>query len=221
MPRIARIVASGHPHHITQRGNYKQTIFTSDDDYKTYLKHLREYIGKYGLSILAYCLMPNHVHFVAIPDNANSLSKTFNASHMRYAHYFNKKSNITGHLWQGRFYSCILDEKHLYAAIQYIENNPVRAKLVKKAWDWEWSSARKHVFKERNDILPLTDVSEFLEIHDWKDYLCETEGQVTMENIRKNTLTGRPLGSDAFITKLEKLFGQRLKALARGRPKER
>jgi len=220
MPRIARIVAQDYPHHITQRGNYKQTVFVKDKDYKFYLERLEEYRSRYKLSILAYCLMPNHVHFVAIPENKDSLAKTFNASHMRYAHYFNKKNQLRGHLWQGRFYSCILDEPHLYAAIRYIENNPVRANLVKNPWDWNWSSAKEHVFKKRNNKLTLEDANRFMTVDDWSKYLSQKEDEKIIDKIRAVTLTGRPLGSDVFISKLEKLFSRRLKALPHGRPRK-
>ncbi len=218
MPRVSRIVVEDHPHHITQRGNYKQIIFAGEKDYKFYLERLNEYTNKYKLSILAYCLMPNHVHFVAIPVEKDSLAKTFNACHMRYAHYFNKIKHLIGHLWQGRFYSCVLDEKHLYSAIRYVENNPVRAKLVNKAWEWKWSSARDHVLKEGKSILALADAGKLIEITDWKAYLTQEEDKEEIKEIRAKTLTGRPLGGDVFIAKLEKLFGKRLKALPRGRP---
>jgi len=161
MPRIARIVATGYPHHITQRGNYRQTVFVKDSEYSDYLKWLDEYTKKYKLAILAYCLMPNHVHFAAIPEEKDSLAKTFNACHMRYSQYFNKKNRLTGHLWQGRFYSCILDERHLYAICRYIENNPVRAKLVKKPENWQWSSAKTHLNKETS-ILSLANITEYI-----------------------------------------------------------
>ncbi len=220
MPRIARIVVTGYPHHITQRGNYKQRVFAGMRDYRFYLGRLNEYQKKYKLSILAYCLMPNHVHFIAVPRDKDSLAKTFNAAHMRYAHYYNKKSSQTGHLWQGRFYSCVMDENHLYAAVRYIENNPVRSKLVKKPWDWKWSSAREHIEKGKSS-LKLADISEFMTVDDWKEYICERLNEKEIENIRKSTLTGRPLGDDAFIAKLEAQFGRRLKALPRGRPWEK
>ncbi|MBU0878554.1 MAG: transposase, partial [Candidatus Omnitrophica bacterium] len=188
-------------------------------DYRFYLERLNEYRNRYKLSILSYCLMPNHVHFVAIPENKDSLAKTFNVSHMRYAHYFNKKNKIVGHLWQGRFYSCVLDDTHLYATVRYIENNPVRAGLVKRAWDWKWSSAREHVLKEGKCLLFLTDVNKFMEIDNWKSYLFNKEKETVINSIRKNTLTGRPLGDDIFVAELEKLFSKRLRALPRGRPK--
>jgi len=220
MPRIARIVAEDYPHHITQRGNYKQIVFFEDRDYKFYLERLSVYCEKYKLSILAYCLMPNHVHFIAIPKQKDSLAKTFNACHMRYAHYYNRKNDLIGHLWQGRFYSCILDEKHLRAAVRYIENNPVRAKLVDGASQWNWSSAKEHLNKEKG-MIRLADISQFLEVEDWKKYLLHEEERKIIKRIRANTLTGRPLGNEVFIEKLETIFGKRLRPLAHGRPRKR
>lgn len=220
MPRIARIVAIGYPHHITQRGNYRQTVFTNDAEYALYLKWLNEYAKKNSLAILAYCLMPNHVHFVAIPQKEYSLARTFNACHMRYSQYFNKKKKLTGHLWQGRFFSCILDENYLYAAVRYIENNPVRAKLVKQPEDWKWSSARPHI-SEATSILALDDAKKYLDIEDWQEYLSQREDASAITKIRGNTLSGKPLGSKNFITKLEKFFGKRITPLPRGRPKKK
>ena len=219
MPRIARIVVEEYPHHITQRGNYCQKVFSEDEDYTTYLNWIKEYSKKFNFDILAYCLMPNHVHFIAIPKKKNSLAKAFNSSHMRYSQYYNRKNNLTGHLWQGRFYSCVLDEKHLLQAVRYIETNPVRAKLVQKAEDWPWSSAKCHI-TDKEDILPLKDIKDIIEIDNWPSYLTQKEEDTIIQKIRLNTLTGRPLGSDSFISKLEKLFGKRLHALPRGRPKK-
>ncbi|MBI4746619.1 MAG: transposase [Deltaproteobacteria bacterium] len=103
MPRISRVVAVGHPHHITQRGNYRQPVFEDEDDFIQYLHWLKEYCLKYSLNIWAYCLMNNHVHFLAVPMKDDSLSKTFNTLHVRYSQYFNQKRKARGHLWQGRF----------------------------------------------------------------------------------------------------------------------
>ncbi len=209
MPRIARIVVPGYPHHITQRGNYKQDAFVESADYIRYLKCLEKYSREYGLSILAYCLILNHVHFAAIPENEHSLSKTFSVCHTLYSQYFNKKNEKTGHLWQGRFYSCVLDEKHLYATIRYIENNPVRAKLVEKAEDWEWSSARAHLNKGKS-ILSLARIDKFMDMHDWKGYL-QDEDEIMSGVIKANTLSGKPVGNSVFISKLEQIIGKQIK----------
>lgn len=223
MPRIARIVAVGLPHHITQRGNYQQNIFLDDNDRKQYLRWIQEYSNRYNLSILAYCLMQNHVHFIGIPYKEKSLAKTFNTTHMRYSQYFNKKIKAKGHLWQGRFYSCVLDEPHLIAATKYIETNPVRAKIVEKPWQWRWSSASAHINREKEGLIKLGDLFKIIDMSSdsWREYIDSKEDIKTLDGIRKNTLTGRPLGTIEFIEKLEKRFGRRLLALPRGRPKKK
>jgi len=169
MPRNARIVAPGFPHHITQRGNYRQKVFENDADRKKYLALIKEYSGKYGLKIWAYCLMVNHVHFIAVPSSADSLSKTLRQANTFYSAYFNRKMEQTGHLWQGRYYSCVLDEPHLVTAVRYVENNPVRAGLVSKAEDYLWSSAAGHVYGV-NDPLLSEDLPLLNMITDWREY---------------------------------------------------
>ena len=141
MPRISRAVAIGFPHHITQRGNYRRNVFENEADYLHYIDWLVLYSDKYLLEIWAYCLMGNHVHFIVLPLNADSIARTFNTLHMRYAQCINRRHKQAGHLWQGRFVSCVLDERHLYAGIRYVEKNPVRAGVVRKPQDYRWSSA--------------------------------------------------------------------------------
>ena len=218
MPRIARAVASGYPHHITQRGNYQQPVFEDENDFSQYLFWLKEYSRRYDLKIWAYCLMTNHVHFVCVSQQANSLSKMFNTLHMKYSQYFNRRKG-KGHLWQGRFFSCILDERHLYAAIRYVENNPVRAGIVESPEKYRWSSAAGHIHIKRDEVLS-PDCHLTYEIKDWLGYLKEKGDKQLIEEIRKNSLTGRPCGDDAFIRKIEGIVGRRLKALPRGRPRK-
>ncbi|MDA8088922.1 MAG: transposase [Actinomycetota bacterium] len=220
MPRIARAVAVGFPHHITQRGNYRQAVFETDRDYIRYLELLKQYSEQHSLKVWAYCLMGNHVHFIAVPMEPDSLSKAFNALHMRYSQYFNRKNKTMGHLWQGRFYSCALDERHLYAAMRYVENNPVRAQIVRKAEKYQWSSARSHVMKVVDPVISK-DCYLIKEIKDWPAYLREKDDRVLVEELRQNTTTGRPCGDEKFIGKLEKSLGRRLGALPWGRPRKR
>ncbi len=221
MPRIARVVAVGLPHHITQRGNYRQDVFLDVDDRRQYLFWIQEYSIKYGLSILAYCLMQNHVHFIAVPAKENSLAKTFNAAHMRYAQYFNKKLKQRGHLWQGRFYSCVLDESRLILAARYLERNPVRAGLVNKPWQWPWSSALAHTNGKEDGLIGLGDFLAVVGMgYDyWKKYIDSAEEPNFLQNIRKYTLTGHPLGTLVFIEKLEGKLHKSLRALPIGRPR--
>lgn len=220
MPRIARVVAVGLPHHVTQRGNYKQVVFRDNNDWKRYLSWIQEYGSKYDLPILAYCLMPNHVHFIAIPGKEDSLAKTFNTAHMCYSQYLNRKMNATGHLWQGRFYSCVLDESHLLTAAKYVERNPVRAGLVSKPWEWTWSSALVHTDGTVQSSIRLADLLEIVDMSHtaWQQYLDSEDNKDAVNNIRKSTISGRPFGSASFIQQLERQFGRKLFALPKGRP---
>ena len=222
MPRIARVVAIGYPHHITQRGNYGQNVFLDDTDRERYLGWVQEYSDKFGLSLLVDNLMPNHVHFIGIPEKEDSMAKTFNAAHMRYAHYFNKKTKVKGHLWQGRFYSCVLDEGHLILAAKYIERNPVRAGLVEKPWEWKWSSASLHAGLNESHKLKLKNLFNIIDMdkNTLKTFIANEGDEKDMEKLRKQTLTGRPLCNDQIIENLENTLGRKLAALPEGRPRK-
>jgi len=220
MSRIARIVVPGMPHHITQKGNYQQDIFIDDADRKRYLSLVEEYIKKYGVSLLSYCLMSNHVHYIAIPKEKDSLAKAFKNAHMRYSQYFNKKVGVFGHLWQGRFYSCVLDDIHLMRTARYIERNPVRAGLRNKPWDWKWSSATSHINNGNGMIIKLGDLFFIIDMtrEKWRLYIEEQEDNKEIEKIKQYTMTGRPLGAEEFILKLERRLGRKLRVRLRGRP---
>jgi len=223
MPRIARLVAVGYPHHITQRGNYQQKTFRNKKDFLQYLSWIEKYSKKYLLSILAYCLMPNHIHFIVVPEKENSLAEVFGVAHGQYSQLFNKRHNLRGHLWQDRFYSCVLDEKHLYTAVRYVERNPVEAGLVQCAEDWRWSSAYAHIRelkgKDKNGVT-LVDINELIGIDDWEKYLSEENKDDMFEEIEKHTLTGRPLGDKNFIKHLESVYNRKLTIFASGRPRK-
>lgn len=224
MSRIARVVAVGLPHHITQKGNYGQNVFLDANDRTRYLVWIQEYSLKYGVSILAYCLMGNHVHFIAVPDREDSLAKTFNTAHMRYSQYLNKKLGRNGHLWQGRFYSCILDEPHLMLAARYIERNPVRAGIAEKPWQWIWSSAIDHTSeRERGSLIRLGDFFKITDMSygSWRKYIDCIDQNNFLQEIRSYTLTGRPLGRVEFIERLQQDSGRILSALPIGRPKRK
>jgi len=217
MPRVSRAIAVGYPHHITQRGNYRQTVFTEESDYLRYLDLLASFAPKYDLDIWAYCLMPNHVHFVGVPNRQESLARTFNTVHMLYAQHVNRQRKATGHLWQGRFYSCVLDERHLYAAVRYVELNPVRSGIVTAPQDYAWSSARAHVNKAGDAILSrrcfLTET-----MTDWARYLGTDDDREAMESVIKETRSGRPCGQEDFVRQMESLLNRQLATPRRGRP---
>jgi putative transposase len=219
MPRLARTVVAGCAHHITQRGNNRQDVFFVDDDRYVYLELLREQASKYGLDIVGYCLMGNHVHIVGIPQAEDSLAKAVGRAHFRYTQYINRFHKRSGHLWQGRFYSCALDDRHFWPAMRYVELNPVRAKLCRKPWRYEWSSAGAHVDdKARSELLNLPRWYDMISAEQWRKELNAGIDETELGRLRVNTHTGRPLGSDSFISKLEKLLRRRVRSLPVGRP---
>ena len=136
MARLARVVAPGYPHHITQRGNRRQQTFFSDEDYQTYIDLMAEWCAHFNVEIWSYCLMPNHTHLIAVPATSQGLASAIGEAHRRYARMVNFREGWRGYFWQGRFASFILDEHHLLAAARYIEQNPVRAGLVKRAEEY-------------------------------------------------------------------------------------
>ena len=216
MPRQSRLVLPNVAHHIVQRGNYKRPVFILNSDFKKYCEWFKEYAEKYGVETYAYCLMTNHVHFIVMPKTEDGLAKVFNTLHMRYAQRINKRRSVTGHLWQGRFFSCLLDEAHLYRAIRYVEKNPVRAQLVQNAWDYEWSSANEHVGGGKGPI-PLSRSFE-MSAQEWKEYLTELDDEMNHE-IRLKTQRGLAIGSEKFVTDVENKLKRSLTCLSPGRPK--
>ena len=220
MPRTARIVVPGVPYHVTQRGNNRQDVFFVDDDRRVYLELLADYTSRFGLDILSYCLMSNHVHFVAVPEKENSLAVAMGRTDGRYAQYINRLHRRQGHLWQDRFYSCALDQKHAVAAIRYVEQNPVRARMTRRPWTYLWSSAAAHVGEgDKWGLLDLRTWRTEWSSHDWREMLQAPIDDREAESIRHSTMRCRPLGSDSFVSRIETLIGRRLRSLPVGRPK--
>jgi REP-associated tyrosine transposase len=214
MARLARAVVPGIPHHITQRGNRRQRTFLEEDDYRRYLALMAEWCAAYSVEIWAWCLMPNHSHLIAVPRTADGLRFAMAEAHRRYTVAINKREGWQGYLWQGRFNSFAMDERHTLAAARYIEQNPVRAGLVAHASDYPWSSARAHL-AGRDDA--LVRVEPLLHrVPDWRRFLGELDGKAG-EELRMHQTTGRPLGNDAFVDEMEIRLGRRLRALRAGR----
>jgi putative transposase len=222
MPRVARIVIPGCAHHVTQRGNNRQDVFLTDDDRRLYLRLLAEESAAHGLAVRAYCLMANHVHLIATPTAEPSLAKAFGRANFRYAQAANRLHGRCGHLWQNRFYSCSLDEEHYWPAMQYVERNPVRAKIVRAAWRYPWSSAAAHCGKgpDESGLLDMAWWAEVSRNWDWPAALSRPADEKETTALRLSTHRGRPLASDSFLAKLEAALGRRLRPLPVGRPKK-
>ncbi len=209
MARIARVIAAGIPHHVTQRGNRRMPTFLQDSDYQSYISLLAEWCRKCGVEIWAYCLMPNHVHLIAVPESDDSLRRGIGEAHRRYSRMINFRENWRGHLWQGRFASFPMDETYLLAASRYVELNPVRAGIVPDGASWPWSSAGAHLSGCDDALVtvaPLLDIAG-----DWRLFLAGDEERAVTDAIRKHERTGRPLGPETFVERLENDLDRPLK----------
>ncbi len=218
MARIARVICPGIPHHITQRGNRRQATFFSDDDYLAYIKLMGEWCRKHDVAIWAWCLMPNHVHLIAVPQTETGLARAIGEAHRRYTRRINFREKWQGHLWQERFASFPMDESHLLAAIRYVEMNPVAAGMVPNPAEYRWSSARAHL-EETDDVLaapfPFRDM-----IPDWKDFLRLSSDE-EVKKLKRHEKSGRPMGNDGFVDKMEQTLGRVLRPQKPGPKKKR
>jgi putative transposase len=205
MARLARVVAVDVAHHVTQRGNARQYILSSDAERAVYLDLLRQAVQLHPLSVIGYCLMSNHVHLVVIPRKAEAMAAALKLAHGRYAAYWNAARVSSGHVWQGRFYSCPLDSAHLWEALRYTELNPVRAGLATDAESWKWSSAAAHCgTAEPDKLLDMELWQRHWTTSGWREFLEAGETESELAAIRQCTHTGRPLGSSDFVETLEK-----------------
>ena len=209
MPRNARIVLPEYPHHVIQRGNRNQAVFFSKGDKAAYIKLLSKNAKKYGIRLWGYCLMDNHVHLIAVPVLANSFAKGLAETHKKYTTSINKRNGWKGFLWQGRFMSYPMDEPYLYAAIRYIELNPVRAGIVHKADDYEWSSAKAHVNKTKDALLSENFLTE--EIGNWSDFLMDRQSEIDKTIFHKHGKSDKPLGDNKFVSAVMKKIKRREK----------
>lgn len=171
MPRAARIVVPGMPHHVTQRGNRRQPLFHDDIDRRAYLSTLGDACLATGTRCLAWCLMDNHVHLILTPPTADALRATLSRTHTRYAQRFNRRYDVDGHLFQGRYASRAMDNRHLMNAVRYVENNPIDAGLVGRAEDWRWSSARAHISGVRDGVTDPVAIGRH--VGNWRAYLAD------------------------------------------------
>ncbi len=209
MARLARVVIPGMPHHVTQRGNRRQPTFFGDDDYAAYVELMGQWCNERGVEVWAYCLMPNHVHLIAVPQSEDALRLALGEAHRRYTRRVNFREGWRGHLWQGRFASFVMDEPYLLAAARYVELNPVRAKLAVAPSEYRWSSVRAHL-KGKDD--GLVRVGPLLEMAgSWRRLLTSAVSEEELREFREHERTGRVLGSEEFQERLEKKLGRVLR----------
>ena len=219
MPRLPRVVLPGYAHHITQRGVRRGDIFFEDGDHALYLRHMSEQTELYGVRILCYCLMTNHVHLLAVPESESALARAIGEAHRRYTWQINRRLGATGTLFQGRFASCPLDEPHLGAAARTVLLNPVRANLVERAVDYRWSSAAFHAGLKSSDVVVKSNglLGLLPDERAWLQ-LMESQGNARLhEYLRGATRTGRPDGGKEFMAHAQQVCGRALSPRKAGR----
>jgi putative transposase len=204
--RKPRFVIPGYPHHVTQRGNHRQSVFYSDADRRFYLELLRRQVEAGEVVLPGYALMTNHVHEAMIPRTPDSFSRAMRTVHRDFARIQNLRSNRTGHLWQGRFFSCPVH--NVWDVLAYIELNPVRAGMVASASDWEWSSARAHLAGEdHSGLLDMDLWRSHFDPCSWREYLRQAAFRTEInDRIRRATTAGRFCGPEEIAKQLEREF---------------
>ncbi|MBV8551622.1 MAG: transposase [Acidobacteriaceae bacterium] len=221
MSRYARLVRPGTVFHITARGNYRQAIFLSVEDRELYLSLFERHSRNFGLTLLGWCLMTNHVHLLAIPEKSESMAQTIKRAHSEYSSLVNRKHHRTsGHLWQSRFYSCPVQGRYVWTALRYIELNPVRAGLSGTPEQYFWSTAKYHT-----DLEPppaILDVQPWREVwtpEAWREVLETQQDALDIETLRRATQRGAPLGAPEFTHEFELEAGRSLQIRPVGRPR--
>ena len=207
MGRRTRVIVPGYPHHIVQRGHNRQKIFRDEHDCRLFLELLTGYVGQYDCKLMAYCLMPNHVHMILRPPDREAIIKTLHGVGFRYARYFNQATGRTGALLENRYFSSVIaEESYLWRAAQYINLNPVRAGIVDHPCNYEWSSAKALMLCEMNGI----PVENWVKKNQRLDFVDMVLDPVESASISYNLKRCLPYASAIAYTKLNKLTGRDL-----------
>lgn len=200
---------------MTQRGNRRAPIFLADGDQLAYRRFLAEQLHRFSVEAWGYCFMPNHVHLILVPADGTGLARAVGEAHRRYATFINTRERWSGHLFQGRFASVVLDERHFLTASRYVALNPVRARLAKAAADWPWSSTRAHLSGQDDPLVRVAPLRSRIE--DMAGFFAsDFADDRSFQALRKAESSGRPLGDKAFIADLEARLTRRLVPPSRG-----
>lgn len=219
MSRKLRFAPPHYPLHITQRGNYRQQVFFSDEDRHEFLALLDHHADLRQVKIHGHVLMTNHIHLVATSQVEHGLSRFMQHLTGQYAQYLHGRLNRRGRLWQSRFYSCVLDASHFLTALAYVDLNPVRARMVGRAEDYAWSSAAAHSGVAAPAAwLDLASLHQHIAPAAWQERLRQAQPRGDLAALRRATQTESPLGEPGFVEELETKFGVKLRPQPPGRP---
>jgi len=225
MARFARLSVAGQPHHIALRGADGVLVFRAPDDYRCFLRCLRDVAARRRVAIHAYVLMPDHVHLLATPATPAAIGQMIQSLGRRYVRWFNARYARSGTIWNGRYRSSVIEaEQYLLACSRYIEANPVRADLVSDASSYPWSSLRHHLGLAVDPI--VTDHASFWALGNtpferqsaYRDFAGVLDVAGKVDRLRSGIRTGRPVGSPGFLRELAEICKRPLSRRSRGRP---
>lgn len=227
MPRKPRFFVPGVPVHVVQRGNNRQPVFFDDNDYAVYLAWLAEAAAAHGCQVHAYVLMTNHIHLLATPAEARSVSATLQALGRRFVPYINRCYRRSGTLWEGRFKANpVQQEDYLLTCYRYIELNPVRAGMVDDPGDYPWSSYRANalggadVLQHPHALYCALGANDPARQAAYRALFAAALSADELKDLRACLQTGTPLGNDRFRTEIEAALGVRVGYSSRGRPRK-
>jgi putative transposase len=226
MPRIARVVLPGHPHHIVQRGHNRQMVFAHADDFARYLDDLRELKNVFDVKVFAFCLMTNHVHLLLAPSSTEGLAKLMKTLAARMTRYRNKLEGRSGTLWESRYKSSVVQsDRYLLACCRYIELNPVRAGMVERVEDYRWSSfGLRFTTSAQDDWLDVHYCYESLGLTQlgrqqaYRAFFEAPAADGELKLIRDALQRGQLTGGRQFAEDVERVLGRRIEYRGRGRP---
>jgi putative transposase len=227
MPRRARSYLPGYAYHVVQRGNNREACFIEPENYQFYLELWQQIARRYGVKVHAYCLMTNHIHFLATPSSEMALSNTLKVVGSRYAQYMNKSYRRNGTLWEGRHRSSLVQQDgYLLTCYRYIEMNPVRARMVNRPEEYRWSSYRANAWGDHSWIEPHL---EYIALGSSLEERCECYrglfaselSEQDLHLIRKAAHYCQPAGDDRFKAQIEAKYGIKLGQITRGRPRKK
>ena len=226
MARLPRLTVPGYPHHIVQRGNNRQAIFSGPPDYRMMLALLEENSKKFGVALHAYVLMSNHFHLLATPSSADGLPRMMQAVGRRYVRYFNDSQQRSGTLWEGRYRSTVIEtDSYLLACMAYIDLNPVRAGIVREARDYPWSSHSHYIGLRADRIITPHSLfwamgnTPFARENAYRELVNAGISRQQEEALTVSVLSGWALGGEKFVTDLQMRTERRTRMAKAGRPK--
>ena len=219
MPRKIRFIIPNVPHHAIQRGNNRQDVFRDYEDRNYYLSVLRESSKEKNVLIGAYCLMTNHIHLLLYPRDEKGLIGVMKHVSQLYTQYFNRKYKRTGKLWENRYKLYLGDPDRAWVIARYIERNPMRARMVLKAEDFAYSSAKAHLLGASDELLTY-DILEN-DRNAYREFFNQSDADAPehVREIENVAQQGKALGDEDFHMACKEILGVDLEVRDRGRPR--